>query len=89
MIKAYNYRIYNVCKREIKHILKKKEKYEFDEEEINDIIYKLTEVAERCILDKGKTYKIPYSDEDMVRKTILILFQECFLALDKVGVRNE
>ena len=87
-IKAYNYRIYNVCRRRIKHILKAKEEYKFREEEINGILYELTQAAEEHILDKAKTYEIPYKDKDMVRKTILILFQECFLALDEVGVKN-
>lgn len=87
-VKAYNYRIYNVCKRRIKHILKEKEEYKFSEEEINDILYELTKVAGEHILDKAKTYEIPYKDTDMVKKTILILFQECFLALDEVGVKN-
>ena len=86
-IKAYNYRIYKICKRKIKHILKDKKESKFDEDEIEDIINILTNVGEEYILDKGKTYKIPYKDKDMVRKTVLILLQECFIALDKVGVK--
>lgn len=87
-VKAYNYRIYKECKKRIKHILKGKEEYKFSEEEIGEIIEELTDISEKHILDKGKTYKIPYKDRDMVKKTILILFEECFLALDKVGEKN-
>lgn len=88
-IKSYNYRIYKICKRKIKRILRNKEQCKFTTEEINNIIDTLTGLCEEYILDKGKTYKIPYRDKDMIRKTILILFQECYLALDKVGVVNE
>ncbi len=87
-VKAYNYRIYNICRRRIKDILKKKDEYKFSEEEINNILDELTQVSEKHILDKAKTYEIPYKDTDMVKKSILILFQECFLALDKVGVKH-
>lgn len=87
-VKAYNYRIYNVCRRRIRNILKEKEEYKFSEEEINNILDELTQVSEKHILDKAKTYEIPYKDTDMVKKAILILFQECFLALDKVGVKH-
>lgn len=87
-IKAYNYRIYSACRKQIKLILKEKQNFGFSEKEIEEIFEDLTDVSEQHILDKGKTYKIPYKDKDMVRKTILILFQECFLALDKVGDKN-
>lgn len=87
-VKAYNYRIYNICRRRIRDILKKKDEYKFSEEEINNILDELTQVSEKHILDKAKTYEIPYKDTDMVKKFILILFQECFLALDKVGVKH-
>lgn len=87
-VKAYNYRIYNICRRRIRDILKKKDEYKFSEEEINNILDELTQVSEKHILDKAKTYEIPYKDTDMVKKSILILFQECFLALDKVGVKH-
>ena len=87
-VKAYNYRIYNICRRRIRDILNKKDEYKFSEEEINNILDELTQVSEKHILDKAKTYEIPYKDTDMVKKSILILFQECFLALDEVGVKH-
>lgn len=87
-VKAYNYRIYKVCRKYIKHILKHKEKFKFSKIEIEEIFEELTNISEEHILDKGKTYKIPYKDRDMVKKTISILFQDCFLALDKVGEKN-
>ncbi|WP_195924331.1 hypothetical protein [Sarcina ventriculi] len=67
-VKAYNYRIYNICRRRIRDILKKKDEYKFSEEEINNILDELTQVSEKHILDKAKTYEIPYKDTDIVKK---------------------
>lgn len=87
-VKAYNYRVYKACKKYIKNLLKEKEdieNIEFSEDDILKIIDDLSNESEAIVLDKSKTYKTPYLDKDMVRKTVLILFQECYLALDKVG----
>lgn len=81
-VKAYNYRIYKVCNKYVKKLLKDKNDIAFSEEHIVEIIKELTCEGEKSILDKSKTYKIPYKDRDMVYKTVLILFQECFIALD-------
>ena len=45
--------------------------------------------AEKMLEDKSKTYKMPFQDRDMIRKTIILLFEECFLAFDERGVINE
>lgn len=87
-VKAYNYRIYKECRRYIKKTLKIRESYEFTQLEIDSIMNDMVNLSYEMILDKNKTYKIPYKDEDMVKKTILILFEQCFLALDKVGESN-
>ncbi|MEN2259085.1 hypothetical protein AAIB48_16600 [Paraclostridium benzoelyticum] len=88
-VKAYNYRIYKECNRYIKRLLKTRQTNKFTEEEIDTIMEDMTEKSENIILDKDKTYTMPYRDKDMIRKTILILFEECFIALDKVGEKNE
>jgi len=82
-IKAYNYRVYRACKRHISNILKQKQT--FSEQEIEMIFSELIDIADNYILDKSKTYKMPFKDRDMIYKSVLILFQECFLALDTVG----
>ena len=86
-VKAYNYRIYKVCQRIVNRTIKDTDN-SFSSEDINMILEELTIEAEKTILDKAKTYKIPYLDRDMVRKTILILLEECFLAFDDRGVQN-
>lgn len=87
-VKAYNYRIYKICQRIIKKIIKEKQG-KLLQDEVDDIFEKLTDEAEKIIIDKAKTYKIPYLDRDMVKKTIIILFQDCFLALDEGGGLSE
>ncbi len=86
-VKAYNYRIYRVCKNIVRQAIREK-KDSFTQEEINSTIEMLTDEAEKLVIDKSKTYKVPFMDRDMVRKTILILFQECYLALDERSVIN-
>ncbi|WP_297132288.1 hypothetical protein [Terrisporobacter sp.] len=81
-VKAYNYRIYKECYRYINRLLKSKQLEKFTQQEIEGIIDEMTDKCYMLILDKGKTYNIPYRDRDMIRKTILILFEECFIALD-------
>lgn len=81
-VKAYNYRIYKVCERHIRNLLKE-EDIRLSEDDIIKTLRELSEEAEKIILDKNKTYKIPFLDKDMFHKTVLILFQECFIALDK------
>lgn len=83
-VKAFNYRIYKVCKRLIKKVLSEN-MGGFKQFEIENIIEFLTDEAEKIILDKAKTYEIAFEDRDMIRKTILILFQECYLAFDEKG----
>lgn len=81
-VKAYNYRIYNKCRREIKRFLLSREDKTLLEDEIQNFINQLVEESYELIIDKSKTYDIPYLDREMVYKSILILFQECYLALD-------
>jgi hypothetical protein len=86
-VKAYNYRIYMTCKRiVIKSI--KDNKDGFTQSQIDEIIKQLTDEAEEIIKDKAKTYKMPFDDRDMIRKTIIILFQECYLAFDERSIIN-
>ena len=51
-------------------------------------IEELTHGAYEFIQDKAKTYDVAFEDQDMIRKTIIILFQECYLALDEGGNVN-
>lgn len=80
-VKAYNYRVYRVCKKIIKHFIKENGNA-LSQDQIENIIDNLTDEAEKLILDKAKTYSVAFEDRDMVRKTILLLFQDCYLAFD-------
>ena len=80
-VKAYNYRVYRVCKKLIQHIIKENGNV-LSQDQIENIIDNLTDEAEKLILDKAKTYSVAFEDRDMVRKTILLLFQDCYLAFN-------
>lgn len=83
-VKAYNYRVYKTCKKIIGKYLKKHDG-NFTQLEIETLMEKLKDEAKKVIQDKARTYNIPFKDEDMIRKTIILLFQECYLAFDEGG----
>lgn len=81
-VKAYNYHIYKVCKRMIRD-RNLKSGIEYNQSEIENLIVSLTNASETLILDKSKSYKMPYLDRDMIKKTILILLQDCYISFDR------
>ena len=86
-VKAFNYRIYNVCRREIKKYIKDHNGVH-TQEQVIELINGLTQKAEDLINDKAQTYNVAFKDRDMIKKTILILFEECFLAFDERSIIN-
>lgn len=86
-VKAYNYRVYKTCQKNIKKFLKE-QKGIFSQDKIEAFIEELTCEAYKLIQDKAKTYDVAFEDQDMVRKTIIILFQDCYLSLDEGGKVN-
>lgn len=81
-VKAYNYRVYKTCRKLISRFLKE-HNGTLTQFEIEQFLENLTLEAEKVIQDKAKTYSMPFEDQDMVRKTIILLFQECYLAFDE------
>lgn len=86
-VKAYNYRVYKTCQKNIKKFLKEQKGF-FSQDKIEAFIEELTCEAYKLIQDKAKTYDVAFEDQDMVRKTIIILFQDCYLSLDEGGKVN-
>lgn len=80
-VKAYNYRVYKICHKIIKRFLKE-HKENLSQVKIEILIEDLIDKAYALICDKAKTYDVAFEDRDMIRKTIIILFQDCYLALD-------
>lgn len=80
-VKAYNYRVYKVCNKAIRKFLKEHSEILL-QNEIEILIDDLTQSAYTLMQDKAKTYDVAFEDRDMIRKTIVILFQDCYLALD-------
>lgn len=87
-VKAYNYRVYKTCKKIIGKFLKK-HNGKLTQAEIEQLMEELKVEAEKVIQDKAKTYNMPFEDEDMIRKTIILLFEECYLAFDEGRQVNE
>lgn len=87
-VKAYNYRVYKTCKKIIGKFLKK-HSGKLTQAEIEQLMEELKVEAEKVIQDKAKTYNMPFEDEDMIRKTIILLFEECYLAFDEGRKINE
>lgn len=77
-IKAYNYRIYKKCKNllETKYRLSNES---ISADEIDEIITGLIEESNEIIKDKAQTYNFPFKDKDMIRKSVLLLFEECYI----------
>ncbi|ABR47069.1 hypothetical protein Amet_0844 [Alkaliphilus metalliredigens QYMF] len=88
-VKAFKYRIYKLCEREIRKAMKVSDTTDMSKIQIDNFVSTMTDKCETLISDKAKTYNtIPFKDRDMIRKTILILFEECYLAFDKGGTVN-
>lgn len=81
-VKAYNYRVYKVCCKEIKKFLKEHTD-NLSQDEIETLLNDLTDSAYALMRDKAQTYNVAFEDRDMIRKTVVILFQDCYLALDR------
>lgn len=81
-VKAYNYRVYKTCQKNIKKFIKERN-CDFSQDEIEVFIEELTYESYNLIRDKAKTYDVAFEDQDMIRKTIIMLFQECYLSLDE------
>ncbi len=81
-VKAYNYRVYKTCKKFMNRFLKEHQCV-FTQAEIENFLGQLVDESEKVIQDKSKTYNMPFEDRDMIRKTIILLFQDCYLAFDE------
>lgn len=91
--KSYKYRIFKIASRIIKDKLTEKDTPKFDEYEINQLITEIINEAYEHILDKNKTYEMPFLDKDMVRKTVVILIEDCFICFEEEaksdGIKEE
>ncbi len=81
-VMAYNYRVYSVCRKLLKRKIKEMGTI-FTMEQIDLTLGELVNEAETYLKDKSQTYTVAYNDKDMIRKAIIILFEQCYLAFDK------
>ncbi len=71
-----------MCCKEIKKFLKEHTD-NLLQDEIEILLNDLTDSAYALMRDKAQTYNVAFEDRDMIRKTVVILFQDCYLALDR------
>lgn len=84
-VSAYKYRVYEACKRGLVEFIdsyKNKGNIELCEEEIEEIFNMLFLKAKKHLEDKSKNYDYPFKDDDILMKTIYMLFENCFLCFD-------
>lgn len=85
-ISALKYRIFEVCQEELLDFVEANNKNDLTVEEINGLIDRYTNRAVKIIEDKSKDYAYPIKNEDLLRKTVLALIDECYLSFDEEGI---
>ncbi|MDT8717637.1 hypothetical protein IAI10_13270 [Clostridium sp. 19966] len=80
--KSYQYRVYEACDDVIDKYLVEKNK-EIDEDTINNVFKQLKCYSEEYLKDKSRDYRYCFKNSDVLEKTILILYDSCFLSFEK------
>lgn len=57
----------------------------YSEEELEEIVEEIVDIAEKKITDWKKTYKISINDRDSLKGIVLSLFDDCFLSFDNIA----
>lgn len=89
-VSALKYRIFDVCQSELMDLVDSSDSLDFTYEEIEDIINRYTDKAEEVVKERSKDYSYSgISNRDTLRKIVLDLIDECYLAFDEEGIYNE
>jgi len=87
-ISSYKYRIFEACKRYLVEYIdecnQEEDAVEFCEEEVRKLFDGMFEASKKHLEDKSKNYDYPFQDDDIIRKIIYMLFENCFLSFDFV-----
>lgn len=86
-IRSMKYRIFEICQDELIDFC---EKYDttnnLDFENINQLLEKYTDKAYQIIDEKSKDYSYPLRNKDILKKVVLALINDCYLAFDEKGI---
>jgi hypothetical protein len=83
---AIKYRLFEECQEVLENFVEKNNGINLSAQHIEDLITQFTERGIDIISVKSKTHKYPILDEDLMRKIILDLINECYLSFDKEGL---
>ncbi|AZB17464.1 serine protease [Chryseobacterium indologenes] len=83
---AIKYRLFIECQEVLEDFVDENIGTVLTQEQIEDLIKKFTDSAITIIEVKSKMYKYPIIDDNLMRKIVLDLINECYLSFDKEGV---
>lgn len=86
---AVKFRIFEACQEDLMDFVEHKQTESVTIEEINELITRYTQKASSIIAIKSVLYKYPKLDEDLLRRVVLDLINDCFLSFDKAGIYEE
>lgn len=87
VISSIKYRIFEECQKELMNLVESNEVINLSFKDIETIIEKYTDKAEYIIKERSKDYHYSgISNRDTLRKIVLDLIDECYLAFDEEGI---
>jgi hypothetical protein len=88
-LSALKYRIFEACQDDLIDFVEASGDSEMLAEDINLLLNIFTKKAAEILRIKSQKYKYPILDEDLLKKVVLDLINECYLSFDKEGIYNE
>lgn len=86
-IRSMKYRIFEICQDELIEFCENyNTKNNLDFEIINQLLERYTEKAYQIIEEKSKDYSYPLRNKDLLKKVVLALINDCYLAFDEKGI---
>lgn len=82
-------RIFEACNEEHISFIEKKGNMLLTIEEIKILVDEFVKAAKKIIVDRGRNYSYPDMSDDLLRKIVLGLIDECYLSFDEEGVYEE
>lgn len=83
---AIKYRLFEECQEVLENFVDENIGTVLSTEQVEDLIKKFTERGIEIIKVKSKMYRYPILDDDLMRKIVLDLINECYLSFDKQGL---
>lgn len=79
---TFKFRVYEACEDKLNELLKSFDKNEFTQSDIENLLCSLLKAAKQHLINKSVDYDYCFKNDDIIYKTILILFDECYLSLE-------